>query len=313
MYTAAHVDTRYPPTHLEQLKFMKNKDQRIAHLTSEFMMITPEIAAQMLEGNSINRPIDKNRIATYVSEMKKGNWKINGETIIFNSKGALANGQHRLLSIIKSGVSVMILVVNGVDEDAMRTMDTGKSRSTADILSLEHFDKGYGKHCISSVSTAIGILIKYKAGVGISTSGGNRLLVTALETDKFFVQHEALLVGFDREIRGLAKSNSRIAEIGEGIATWFILHEIDSDLAREFIYAVYTGIGLKPETPQYHLRNIMIAQRKTGSGKRKGFRPRDFVYLSIKAWNSIRSGRGIKYENNLRIALDEERSLIVAK
>lgn len=311
MYTAARTDTRYPSQYAEQLKSTKKAENQASLPTSEFMLVTPELASQLLEGNSINRPLDRNRVNTYVSEIKNGNWKLNGEAIIFDSTGALANGQHRLHAIVKSGIAVMMLVVNGVEKDAMKTMDTGKSRTAADILTLEHFDRGYGKTSMASIVAAISMLIKYKAGATISSSGGNRMLVTTSEINKFFMKHESLLVNLDKEVRCLAKSTNRIAEASQGVALWFILHEIDANLAKEFLHAVYTGVNLKPETPQYHLRNIMLSQRK--SGKRKGFRPTDFIYLGIKAWNSIRSGRGIKLEASLRISLDEDRALIVAK
>jgi len=63
----------------------------------------------------------------------------NGESIVFDLRGDLVDGQHRLLAIIKSGKSYNIPVVTGVLPHSMATYDTGKNRSARDVLQMNGF------------------------------------------------------------------------------------------------------------------------------------------------------------------------------
>ena len=66
----------------------------------EVIRITPELAAMWLERNSDNRKLRKYRAVVMAREMTEGNWKANGESISFDTAGAIVDGQHRLQAII---------------------------------------------------------------------------------------------------------------------------------------------------------------------------------------------------------------------
>jgi hypothetical protein len=101
----------------------------------ETIDITPEMAKAMLEHNKGNRPVKSSVVVTYARDMQKGNWKTDYNPIAFATDGTLKNGQHRLAAIIKSGVTVSMLVARDVDDEAM--YDIGANRSTPDVL---HFN-----------------------------------------------------------------------------------------------------------------------------------------------------------------------------
>ena len=99
--------------------------------------MTPKKSQQILDKhNDNNRHIRDSHVASLASEMKSGNWRLNGETIIFDENGQLMDGQHRLAAVVKSGKTIEMLVVRGVEREAMRTIDRGKSRSLADVIGL---------------------------------------------------------------------------------------------------------------------------------------------------------------------------------
>ncbi len=77
-------------------------------------LITPEIASELLKANTINRRIKESVVGYLAGEMKNGNFVYNGESIIVSDTGRLLDGQHRLLAIKYSGVSVYVNLVVGV-------------------------------------------------------------------------------------------------------------------------------------------------------------------------------------------------------
>lgn len=109
------------------------------NLSVELTYVTPELAENYLRFNNKNRNIGLKNIDFLVNEMRSGRFIENGESIVFDKNGALKDGQHRLLSIIKSGKSYFIPIVRGVEPIAMATYDTGKNRNASDILLLNGF------------------------------------------------------------------------------------------------------------------------------------------------------------------------------
>lgn len=102
-------------------------------LISRVETITPMLAEEYLKHNSCNRQLRKSMVHFYASQMKKGQWVLNGETITFDEKGTLVNGQHRLSAIIQSGCSIEMLVVRNVPtKGSFETSDSGFSRKVTD-------------------------------------------------------------------------------------------------------------------------------------------------------------------------------------
>lgn len=109
----------------------------LADAILEGVTITPEIAQFLLDHhNKHNRPVKATRIDQYAMELKLGLWKYNGERILFDSDGQLLSGQHRLLAIVKSGVSMKVDIKFGLDPGVRDTIDTGAVRSTTDVRRL---------------------------------------------------------------------------------------------------------------------------------------------------------------------------------
>ena len=99
--------------------------------------ITPEIADEFLAINTHNRLVNQRTVDDYAEQMKRGLWRLNGEPIIISSDNVILDGQHRLLAVKKSRVTIQSLVVWGVDRhEAFVTIDTGRIRRAGDILSI---------------------------------------------------------------------------------------------------------------------------------------------------------------------------------
>lgn len=120
---------------------MKDNNEPNTRVWSKIMTITPSMAHEWLAKNIVNRPLSKITVKRYAQFMLKGEWELNGESIIFDIDGNLTNGQHRLNAIleaskIKKDITFVTFVTFGVSKKAIYTYDSGKKRSFADAFTL---------------------------------------------------------------------------------------------------------------------------------------------------------------------------------
>lgn len=88
------------------------------HIALTIEEIDPAQAATMLLHNTRNRPMKPATVNTYAKVMSSGDWTFTGESISFDLRGRLVNGQHRLSAVVKSGVPITVVVVRGVPDSA---------------------------------------------------------------------------------------------------------------------------------------------------------------------------------------------------
>lgn len=102
---------------------------------SAVMTITPEQAAVWLERNPNNRNVMGSTVTRYAKDMAAGLWELSPQGISFYEGGDLADGQHRLLAIIKAGMPVQMMVTFDVPRNNV-VFDRGRIRSQANVLKL---------------------------------------------------------------------------------------------------------------------------------------------------------------------------------
>lgn len=106
-------------------------------ITVEYVLVTPEIAAYWLTKNiTHNRNLTKSNIEDRMSDLENGSYVFNGTTVKFNSRRELIDGQHRLHAIVKTGISACMLVVKGLGDEALSTLDQERVRTVAQILDI---------------------------------------------------------------------------------------------------------------------------------------------------------------------------------
>lgn len=97
------------------------------NICSEWVVVTPQLANDLLQTQITNRPISYVKVAEYAELMKEGKWEQCGDTICVDENNHLTDGQHRLLAIVKSGISQKMLLVRGIKHSIYK--DTGSKRS----------------------------------------------------------------------------------------------------------------------------------------------------------------------------------------
>lgn len=78
--------------------------------TQDGYEISPEQAKKWLEKNDNNRNINYAKVKKMAKDMKEGHWDTTHQGIAIASDGTLVDGQHRLLAIVESGVTVRMNV-----------------------------------------------------------------------------------------------------------------------------------------------------------------------------------------------------------
>lgn len=148
---------------------MKNKPR------AEIRTITPEWAVEVLERHSESqvegkfrqRLLNDNTAKLYATDMKSGNWTLNGQGISFDEDGNLLDGQHRLAAVVIAKVAIPMLVMWDLPAEVnnrIRTIDTfdiGKKRSIGNQLAIDGFTY------YSEIASAARLTILMVRGIGM--------------------------------------------------------------------------------------------------------------------------------------------------
>jgi len=245
-------------------------------METKIIKVTPTIAESWLIKNINNRKVSENIVRDYVQEMLAGNWKTNGESIKFDRKGNLIDGQHRLTAIVKSRVTVDCVIVTGLDPEAFDTVDIGKGRSTADTLCVKHVPN------FKRVASALPVITAHDEGVGrkvtkhIKPSHVVRML-----------QSYADLPDAIEEI-GKIRPLVVVQSLFDGL--YYLFRRHDQKLALEYMQALRDGVGIETLNCWHRLRERLL-KNKVGVQKMENLH---VCALIIKGWNCARSGTDAK-------------------
>lgn len=207
--------------------------------------ITPALAEKYLGHNTKNRSIRKNRVAQYAMAMKEGRWVMTGEPIVFNVKGDVVDGQHRLLAAIEADVSFTSVVVRNVDEDAFTYMDSGLTRTHGDTLRV------YGIPDPNHKAAAARLVLAYEGGYLHDTTQ------KTLKTHKAAVVEE--IIGDELRYDSgtyhghrLQRANGNVS----AITAFYVLasRRFPNEKVVEFLDQLFSLIGLGAGSPVLALR-----------------------------------------------------------
>lgn len=116
-------------------------------ITAGWVTVTPELAAKWLaDNNKMNRSKRNNRIGVYADQMTLEDWNSqNGLPYIFDKDGQIVDGQHRMEAQVKSGTTLEVLIVSGVEPTARPTIDDNAKRSFVDDLHMNGINSSHVK------------------------------------------------------------------------------------------------------------------------------------------------------------------------
>lgn len=107
----------------------------------QIVSVTPKLAVEYLTRNASNRRVRPGHINALSAVMTAGQFQSTHQGIALNTKGEVVDGQHRLMAIVKSGVTVKMPVAYGVNAEhyGHLMIDVGMNRSTADVYAVDRF------------------------------------------------------------------------------------------------------------------------------------------------------------------------------
>lgn len=141
-------------------------------ITTEILIITPDLAAAMLSKNTKNRKSSPMTVKAYARDMKAGNWQLNGDAIRFDINGNLLDGQHRLAACVAAETHFQSIVIYGLPAETQNTMDQGRVRSSSDILGIN----GAGSTMLRAATLRLLYVIKMDVGIASAKPTSSEIL-----------------------------------------------------------------------------------------------------------------------------------------
>lgn len=235
------------------------------------IIITPDDAERILEGNTHNRPVKDSIVRTYADQMKRKLWQLNGEAIVIDNTGRLMDGQHRLWACIESKTPFETVIVQGVAPETFATIDTGAKRSSADVLHIAGITKN-----VTTVAAAAVICIEYRRGILRRRGNGKGGSPVTRPDVLDYVEKNPILQTWVERARG---SSTWVTSYASQIAAVLSLGARRyPEQAEEFMHGWITGENLGSKSPILALRNRLGTEKRMAKSVR--------VALVIYAWNS---------------------------
>lgn len=250
---------------------------------------TPSFAAELLTLNTGNRPFTERYAKDIATDMKRGDWRFNGDMNVRISKtGKLLNGQHTLTGIVWSDTEQVLNIQTGLDDDVFDLIDIHKRRSARDVLHIAGFSNG------SVISGAIRIIKAYNDGrlgnVRLDEIRGtkritNHDLVQWMKTNDANLMQECARQGTNLYVK------PKLLSPGIICAFLYLFSRRNRDAAQFFWNAFSTGENLSTSSNPaiYLLREKAI----TWVSNRAITNTEKFACI-IKAWNAYRAGTDIR-------------------
>lgn len=206
--------------------------------------IGPEEAENFLKGNKYNRKLSQSHVHRLAKAMKEGYWHFTGAPIIRNGD-ELIDGGHRLRAIIESGLTFPFALIEGVEPDSFRYVDSGKKRNFADVCYIE----GYKYYAL--LAGTIGYLAGFKltgrfSNAGLEIEDKWNMLQAHLDVQQ-------ILPNYARKLFLPHVSAALLA------TCHYLFAEKDAAGATEFMLQVVDGEQLNADDPAMAYRNYLAS------------------------------------------------------
>jgi len=251
--------------------------------------ITPSYAQELLKNNTLNRTPKKQHIDNLAYQMANGQWLYNGETIVIAKDGRILDGQHRLMAIVKSNVTIESEIVREVEGNVMHTIDSGMARTGGDSLKLLGYERGV---ILAKISRSI--LQFRKKNVIAHTTDRKQLISNADIIAVIEKEHNIVDAIINSRAEHYYNKSGRLMTISEITLFWYIFKDIDEDKAFEFLNKLFIGINVSENDPVLLLRNILISNKMNHN---KSISHSYKMKLIFKAWDRFFRNKTLKKLN----------------
>lgn len=257
--------------------------QNTPNLTVRTITLTPDLAKTLLERNPRNRNISRTNLQLLVRAITNGEWTLNGEAVKVNTEGYILDGQHRCMAVVESGIAIETLLVEGLPDDTQDTMDQGKARSLADVLSIRGELNSVGlaalikRHVVVQRAGLATAFMNGSGGQGVTTREG----LTWLDLHPWVRDYVTPGKALGRHTPLSGSSAGLLMKVFD---------DIDTADSAWFWERLADGVELSAGHPVHVLRETFKRISDDVKGERN---QRYLAALTIKAWNAYRAGSTI--------------------
>ena len=237
--------------------------------------ISPEQAAELLESGGQNRRLNESQVERFATDMLAGNWRSaeTAETIKLATGGALHDGQHRLAAVVRSGKPQMFWVARNVPTAAIEMVDTGRSRSFSDVLTMQGGN--------SSASRRLAATLKWVWHYEHDSALTSGRAVSHAELKRTLEEHPGAEGAVEK-----AYSSNEITPQSILAFVYTLAREKKPRKADEWLEAVQEGANIGRSHPAFVLRR-KFRRTEGRSGASHQMRGPYAAALVIKSWNAF--------------------------
>jgi hypothetical protein len=237
---------------------------------SDIITVTPEIAAEMLLRNKPNRAVKDKNVRKYADLMRRGEWKLTAQGVSFSRCGRLLDGQHRLLAIVMSGVSVRMTLWFGCEESEFEVIDQGSARTAGDLLSI------VGMESANSIAALAGMVLRVR----------HRIVGSIPHQDTLhFAQENA--AAMHEAVRASMKATKIRSKSACALAYFHLREKYEAHTVEPFWEALCSGENQRRGSPILRVRDQLLAPTKVGYHLTRETSVKMAAAI-IMAWNAYR-------------------------
>lgn len=246
-----------------------------------YVDVSPVIAQALLDRNTRNRKKRPQDVEEWSGEMAGGRWRITHQGIAIAKDGVILDGQHRLDSVVTSGVTVRMPIAVGLDPEVFSVIDTGRRRNPADAMSM------VGEASAFQYAAITRLALQYESGMLNRGRGGrvNKLhsdVLLAYRSGKEEAIREATRIGINGRAMGLPVNKTAVG------TAWLLISQAcgNDEMIADFFEGLRTGVNLSATDARYALRRVIIHDPKGGSKKH--------LALILKGWKLFAIGEPLR-------------------
>ena len=214
--------------------------------------VTPDMAKNWLaKYNKRNRSVRDTAVENYAEDMKAGRWRFTHQGIAFYTDGCIADGQHRLMAVVKANVPVKFLVTNGLPVETGAILDQHARRQLHDAMVIGGLASWSNRNIIA-ISRFL-----------MSEMGSNTKPRSVSEIAVFLNKYKDVLQQVDR----LVISKKR--------------HVTHSGILACYVCALFAG---EPAEKIKRFADIMFSGESMGPPENAPIRLREHLMMNPQAW-----------------------------
>lgn len=232
----------------------------------EIIEIGVNEAKYLLDLNIKNRKPKNAVVSQYLNDIKKDKFRFNGSSIVVSDTGVLLDGQHRLMALESAkNKFIKVVLVTGVKEDVMDTIDTGTKRTAADVLSLNGIKNANSiSAMVKNVLDEFALSRKNEMGARNNYSKTRITKIVIQRTnDEIFEEYMNNKLMYDEAMEfgnHLYNTGVKLSKLTpSSYAAYFVLFSRENKQeAKNFLREISSGIKLKDCNAAISLRDKLI-------------------------------------------------------